>query len=52
MVGNDQGVFGCMGLLACEDVCPKHLPLQEQLGMLRWKMGWAGLMNILPWKTK
>lgn len=52
VVGNDQGVFGCMGLLACEDVCPKHLPLQDQLGMLRWKMGWAGLMNILPWKTK
>lgn len=52
VVGNDQGVFGCMGLLVCEDVCPKHLPLQDQLGMLRWKMGWAGLMNILPWKTE
>ncbi|SMP67864.1 fumarate reductase iron-sulfur subunit [Desulfonatronum lacustre] len=52
IVGNDQGIFGCMGLLACEDVCPKHLPLQDQLGMLRWKMGWAGIMNLLPWKRK
>lgn len=52
VVGNDQGIFGCMGLLACEDVCPKHLPLQDQLGMLRWKMGWAGMMNILPWGKK
>ncbi|SDB39567.1 fumarate reductase iron-sulfur subunit [Desulfonatronum thiosulfatophilum] len=52
IVGNDQGIFGCMGLLACEDVCPKHLPLQDQLGMLRWKMGWAGVMNLLPWNRK
>ncbi|MFW5735006.1 MAG: fumarate reductase iron-sulfur subunit [Oceanidesulfovibrio sp.] len=37
VIGNDQGIFGCMGLLACEDVCPKELPLQDQLGYLRRK---------------
>lgn len=37
IIGNDQGIFGCMGLLACEDVCPKELPLQDQLGYLRRK---------------
>ncbi|GAB6177302.1 fumarate reductase iron-sulfur subunit [Desulfobaculum senezii] len=39
IIGTDQGIFGCMGLLACEDVCPKGLPLQDQLGFLRRKMG-------------
>ncbi len=39
IIGTEQGVFGCMGLLACEDVCPKDLPLQDQLGFLRRKMG-------------
>lgn len=48
IIGNDQGIFGCMGLLACEDVCPKHLPLQDQLGFLRRKMA----LSILPWKRK
>ena len=35
VIGNDQGVFGCMGLLGCEDVCPKKIPLQDQLGIMR-----------------
>lgn len=46
VVGNDQGVFGCMGLLGCEDVCPKGLPLQDQLGLLRRKMGFTALKNL------
>ena len=46
IIGNDNGIFGCMGLLACEDVCPKHLPLQNQLGFLRRKMGITALKNI------
>jgi len=46
IVGNDMGIFGCMGLLACEDVCPKHLPLQNQLGFLRRKMGLTSLKRI------
>ncbi len=46
IVGSDHGVFGCMGLLACEDVCPKNLPLQNQLGFLRRKMGLVALKQI------
>ncbi|MBI9079758.1 MAG: fumarate reductase iron-sulfur subunit [Pseudodesulfovibrio sp.] len=46
IIGNDMGIFGCMGLLACEDVCPKHLPLQNQLGFLRRKMGITSLKKI------
>lgn len=48
LIGTDEGIFGCMGLLACEDVCPKHLPLQNQLGYLRRKMGITALKRILP----
>jgi len=46
VIGNDQGIFGCMGLLACEDVCPKGLPLQNQLGFLRRKMGITAIKDI------
>ncbi|NDV18997.1 fumarate reductase iron-sulfur subunit [Pseudodesulfovibrio sp. JC047] len=46
IIGNDMGIFGCMGLLACEDVCPKHLPLQNQLGFLRRKMGITSLKRL------
>ncbi len=46
IIGNDNGVFGCMGLLACEDVCPKGLPLQNQLGFLRRKMGITAIKEI------
>ena len=37
-----------MGLLGCEDVCPKEIPLQEQLGKLRRKMALAAVKNLLP----
>ena len=46
IVGTDDGIFGCMGLLACEDVCPKELPLQDQLGILRRQMGWSAIKNL------
>lgn len=46
IIGNDEGIFGCMGLLACEDVCPKNLPLQNQLGFLRRKMGITAIKDI------
>ncbi|WP_456324530.1 fumarate reductase iron-sulfur subunit [Desulfonauticus submarinus] len=52
IVGTDQGIFGCMGLLACEDVCPKNIPLQDQLGYLRRKMGIAPVKNYLSWRKK
>jgi fumarate reductase iron-sulfur subunit len=42
LVGNDEGVFGCMSLLGCHDVCPKELPLQTQIAFIRRKMVRAG----------
>ena len=38
VIGDDSGVFGCMSLLACHDVCPKNLPLQTQIAFVRRKM--------------
>jgi len=38
VIGDDNGVFGCMSLLGCHDVCPKQLPLQTQIAFLRRKM--------------
>lgn len=38
LVGDDDGVFGCMSLLGCEDVCPKELPLQSKIAYVRRKM--------------
>jgi len=38
LIGNDEGVFACMSLLGCHDVCPKALPLQTQIAFLRRKM--------------
>ncbi len=38
LVGDEDGVFGCMTLLGCEDVCPKDLPLQSKIAYLRRMM--------------
>jgi fumarate reductase iron-sulfur subunit len=38
LVSTDVGVFGCMGLMACDDVCPKELPLLEVFAYMRRKM--------------
>ncbi|MEA2111374.1 MAG: fumarate reductase iron-sulfur subunit [Campylobacterota bacterium] len=38
LIGDENGVFGCMTLLGCEDVCPKKLPLQSKIAYLRRKM--------------
>jgi len=43
LVGNDDGVFGCMSLLGCHDVCPKQLPLATQIAFVRRKMVATGL---------
>jgi fumarate reductase iron-sulfur subunit len=43
LIGDDNGVFGCMSLLGCHDMCPKELPLATQIAFLRRKMvtvGW------------
>jgi fumarate reductase iron-sulfur subunit len=38
VVSSDEGVFGCVGLMACHDICPKGLPLLEVYAYLRRKM--------------
>ncbi len=43
VVGNEEGAFGCVGLMACDDNCPIDLPLQMQLAFVRRKMAQAGL---------
>ena len=43
VIGDDQGVFGCMSLLGCHAVCPKELPLATQIAFIRRKMVAMGL---------
>jgi len=43
LIGDDDGIFGCMSLLGCEDVCPKNLPLQTQIAFIRRKMVREGM---------
>jgi len=38
LIGDDDGIFGCMSLLACEDHCPKELSLQSKIAYMRRKM--------------
>lgn len=38
LLGDDNGVFGCMTLLGCDEVCPKDLSLGTQIAFLRRKM--------------
>lgn len=45
IVGDDSGVFGCMSLLACHDVCPKNLPLATQIAYVRRQMVRQGFSN-------
>ena len=37
VVAGEKGVFACIGMMACEDVCPKELPLLDVYGYLRRK---------------
>lgn len=46
LIGDDDGIFGCMTLLACDDVCPKNLPLRTQLAYIRRRLARQG------WLTK
>ena len=43
LVGDENGVFGCMTLRGCEDMCPKDLPLAGQIAFLRRKMARVGM---------
>ena len=38
VVASNDGVFGCIGMMACADVCPKELPLLEVSAYLRRRM--------------
>ncbi len=38
LVSTDDGVFGCIGMMGCGDVCPKDLPLLEVFAYVRRKM--------------
>jgi fumarate reductase iron-sulfur subunit len=38
LIGDENGVFGCMTLLGCEDHCPKNLTLSAQIAFIRRKM--------------
>ncbi|QSO54527.1 fumarate reductase iron-sulfur subunit [Alicyclobacillus curvatus] len=46
VVGSEDGVFGCIGLMACDDNCPVGVPLRGQIAYVRRKMASAG------WKMK
>lgn len=35
IIGNEDGAFGCMTLLGCQDTCPKDLNHQGQIAYLR-----------------
>ncbi|MDX1570790.1 MAG: fumarate reductase iron-sulfur subunit [Xanthomonadales bacterium] len=43
LMADEDGVFGCIGLMACQDVCPKELPLLEMYAYLRRRMLGAAL---------
>ena len=45
VVSDENGVFGCVGLMGCHDVCPKGLPLLEQYAYLRRRMLGAGVAS-------
>ena len=42
VVGSEDGVFGCIGLMACDDNCPVGVPLRGQIAYVRRKMASAG----------
>lgn len=46
LLSTDQGVFGCMGLMACDDVCPKELPLLEVFAYMRRRMTGVARGNV------
>lgn len=47
VIGDESGVFGCMTLLACEDMCPKDLPLAQQLAYMRRAMVKAAITRSI-----
>ena len=45
VLGNQDGVFGCMSLLGCQDTCPKDLPHMEQIAYMRRKVAGIPVFN-------
>ena len=45
VISNEHGVFGCIGMMACHDICPKELPLLEVYAYLRRKAVSSALAN-------
>lgn len=45
VISSEDGVFGCLGMMACQDVCPKELPLREVYAYLRRKALTSELKN-------
>jgi succinate dehydrogenase/fumarate reductase-like Fe-S protein len=43
LIGDDDGVFGCMSLLACHELCPKNLLLASKIAYLRRRMVSVGV---------
>ena len=35
LVSSYEGIFGCIGMMACEDVCPKSIPLLDTFSRVR-----------------
>jgi fumarate reductase iron-sulfur subunit len=48
VVGTDEGIFGCLGLMACADLCPKEIPLQQQLAYVRRTLVRVALTGTAP----
>ena len=45
VIATEHGVFGCIGMMACADVCPKNLPLLEVYSYLRRRSLGAALSD-------
>jgi fumarate reductase iron-sulfur subunit len=45
VVSSEHGVFGCIGMMACADVCPKKLPLLDVYAYLRRRLLGASLLK-------
>jgi fumarate reductase iron-sulfur subunit len=45
VVAGPDGVYGCIGMMACADVCPKELPLLDVYAYLRRKTLGAKLLR-------
>lgn len=42
VIGNEEGIFGCMSLLGCQDNCPKGIDHAGQIAYLRRKTAFNG----------